>query len=247
MRTEMRTVKIKERYLDIYAPKIIEKDVPINLLYVLDGDAFANMIGEVVKLQTRNTPKTGVSPILVVGLSYHGETSFSRERRFQDYTPKKVNPVAENDPRKDFPQGGNLDSFLESIKQAHQFILSEYTINPEKVGFFGHSLGGLCVLETYLRETLPFVTDYIAVSPSLWWDQEMFFKRLALAPMIAKKNVHLSVGSLEGDMVPLAKRAKEELLLSQMTKKLNFYVAQDENHMSVVTQTISRNLRWFCQ
>lgn len=243
----MRTIKIEEWYLDIYAPKIVEKDVPINLLYVLDGDAFANMIGEVVKLQTRNTPKTGVSPMLVVGLSYHGEDSFSRERRFQDYTPEKVNPVVESDPRKDFPKGGQIDQFLETIKQAHQFILNEYTINPNKIGFFGHSLGGLCVLETYLRGTLPFVTDYIAVSPSLWWDQEMFFQRLSFSKTIAKKNVHISVGSLEGDMVPLAKRAKKELLFYQMVSKLNFYVAQDENHMSVVTQTISRNLRWFCQ
>lgn len=242
----MRTLQVEDLYLDIYFPNTIEKAKSISVLYVLDGDAFAKIIAEVVKLQMGNSSKTGVSEVLIVGISYHEKEIFSRERRFKDYTPEKVNPTNRDDLRKNCPDGGKIKTFLAKVIEAHKLISKEYSINSKKIGFFGHSLGGLCVLESYLMAVLPFVTDYIAVSPSLWWDQEMFFERISSAKNIMKKNVHLSVGSLEGEMVSLAKRAKKELIAKNLVNKLNFYEAFDENHMSVVIQTISRNLRWFC-
>ncbi|MBO0430261.1 alpha/beta hydrolase [Vagococcus fluvialis] len=242
----MQTISFEDFFLDVYLPVGFSKETPLNLLYVLDGDAFSPMIAETIKLQMRNSPKTGVWPTIVVGISYHGEATFSRERRFLDFTPEKTKTPLETDIRKDFPDGGGIDYFLEKINRAHQLINQEYTINQDKVGFFGHSLGGLCVLESYFRQALPFVTDYLAISPSLWWEQEAFFER-PLKEAFINKNVAITVGEDEGDMVDFALKAKELILTKNLAKRFQFYIAPEENHMSVVFQSISRNLRWFNQ
>lgn len=243
----MKSIPFEDLYLDVYYPEVVDAHEPLNLLYVLDGDAFSLMIAENIKLQMRNAPKTGVAPTIVVGISYHDTSIFSRERRFLDFTPPKINPRSENDVRKDFPSGGEISTFLAKLNRAHKIILADYQINQEKVGFFGHSLGGLCVLESYLKEATPFITDYIAVSPSLWWDQEEFFNKLTNNASFEKGNIAISVGELEGDMVDFAYKAKDMLTQLEAVNRFSFYVAPEENHMSVVFQTMSRNLRWFCQ
>ena len=242
----MKRFTFEDFYLDVYLPDTKTDNTPINLLYVLDGDAFSLPIAEAIKLQMRNSPKTKVDPTIVVGISYHENQSFSRERRFNDFTPKKQHKPLEDDIRKDFPEGGGIESFLEQLNRVHLFLLDKYSIKKEKVGFFGHSLGGLCVLESYIRNSLPFITDFIAVSPSLWWDQEEFFNRPLINQKFPKKNVAISVGEDEGDMVALAQKAYQSFKENDFANELSFYLAEEENHMSVVFQTMSRNLRWFC-
>lgn len=242
----MKSLQFEDVFLDVYVPDEVDLSTPLNLLYVLDGDAFALMVSEAVKLQMRNAPKTGVFPTIVVGVSYHESAVFSRERRFLDFTPPKEKAPLEEDIRKDFPDGGGIDLFLEKLNRAHQFLSTHYAINQEKIGFLGHSLGGLCVLESYLRQALPFVTNYLAFSPSLWWDQKAFYNRPLVTPF-TKQKVAITVGEDEGDMGDLAKEAYDLLKNQQLTQELHFYIAPEENHMSVVFQTISRQLRWFCQ
>ena len=243
----MKSVPFENIFLDIHQPSGISENEKINLLYVLDGDAFSTMIAEAVKLQMRNSPKTGVEPTLIVGISYHSQDSFARDRRFLDFTPKKEKPAFENDKRKDFPEGGQIDVFLSQLNRVHEYISKNYSIRENKIGFFGHSLGGLCVLEGYLSQQLPFVTDYLAVSPSLWWDQGRFFERLERTNITDKKRVAIAVGEDEGDMVEFAYKAFIVLKEKQLVSDISYYKASEENHMSVVFQTISRNLRWFCK
>ncbi|MBP2966993.1 hypothetical protein, partial [Acinetobacter baumannii] len=80
----------------------------------------------------------------------------------------------------------------------------------------------------------------------LWWDQEAFFER-DLAHTFSTKNVVITVEEDEGDMVTFAKKAHDWFDAENLAKTLHFYIAPDENHMSVVFQSISRNLRWFNQ
>ncbi|MCU5754323.1 hypothetical protein OBG91_13890 [Lactococcus lactis] len=72
--------KIGEYYLDIYYPTVIAEGTKLPILYVLDGDAFALTISEAVKLQTRNSKKTGVKPMVIVGIGYHNSSPFDREK-----------------------------------------------------------------------------------------------------------------------------------------------------------------------
>lgn len=243
------TKQVADYYLDIFYPENIEKGQKLPVLYVLDGDAFTVMIAEAVKLQKRNSPKTGVQPMLIVGISYHAEAPFHRERRFIDYTPPKLKPADPTDIRSQMPAGGGIDAFFEQLEPIHQVVATEFSIDSRKVGLFGHSLGGLCVMEALLRKELTFLTDYLAVSPSLWWDQEAYFPKLeaSAGAFLENRRVLLGVGSLEDDMVPLATRAFASFEEKQLTKACDFYLAEGENHMSVVFTVISRYLRWFSE
>ncbi|MCU5754324.1 hypothetical protein OBG91_13895 [Lactococcus lactis] len=76
------------------------------------------------------------------------------------------------------PKGGGIDSFINTLIQIHEVIKNDFSIDKKHVGIFGHSLGGLCVLELLLREKISFLTDFLAVSPSLWWDKMNILIRL---------------------------------------------------------------------
>lgn len=241
------TKTMEDYYLDIFYPENIDKEQKLPVLYVLDGDAFTITIAEAVKLQIRNSLKTGVKPMIIVGISYHTNGPFNRDRRFNDFTPPKLKPVDPSDIRSKMANGGGIDSFFITIEKIHQTIIADFWIDQEKIGLFGHSLGGLCVMEALLREKMDFITDYLAVSPSLWWDQEGYFQKLEDLQRadLKKRRVMISVGSEEDDMVPLAIRAFTYLENNCLVKACDFYLAEAENHMSVVFTVISRYLRWF--
>lgn len=185
--------------------------------------------------------------MIIVGICYHDQSPFSRERRFIDYTPVKRKTADPQDMRSQMPAGGGIEQFFKVISKIHQKISTEYSVDSQKVGLFGHSLGGLCVLESLLKAELSFLTDFIAVSPSLWWDQEAYFQKLNLinGKLLKNRRVMISVGAKEGDMVPLAKRAASWFKANHFIEDSAFYLSEDENHMSVVFTTLSRNLRWF--
>ncbi|WEV60408.1 alpha/beta hydrolase-fold protein [Streptococcaceae bacterium ESL0729] len=244
--------KVGKYYLDIYLPEDHDSKEAIPLLYVLDGDAFAASLAQAVKLQARNAQKTGVVTMIVVGISYHAASPFNKEERFKDFTPPRIHPMNPKDKRFDMPQGGEIDTFFKSLKTIHKELTRElardFILNQEKIGLFGHSLGGLCVLEALLRPDLAFINTFLALSPSLWWDREAYYERLKeyehKSSNHQKKRVIITVGGLEGEMVTLAQRAFDSFKNSTVVNSCDYYQAPDENHMSVVFTVMSRCLRW---
>lgn len=110
------------------------------------------MISEAVKLQTRNSPKTLVSPMIIVGIGYEDNQLFSREKRFFDYTPPKLKPSDPSDPRANMPSGGGLEAFLKDLEAIHEFVVTHFSVDTIKIRLLGHSLGGLCVMEALIRK-----------------------------------------------------------------------------------------------
>lgn len=185
--------------------------------------------------------------MVIVGIGYHNSSPFDREKRFIDFTPPKIHEDNPADIRFGMPNGGGIDSFINTLIQIHEVIKNDFSIDKKHVGIFGHSLGGLCVLELLLREKISFLTDFLAVSPSLWWDKNEYFNKISLydKSRLCKKRVIISVGSDEGDMVELSKQAFKLVTSSNFIKSCEHYIIEDENHMSVVFTVISRYLRWF--
>lgn len=239
--------KMGEYYLDIYYPPDISERNKLPVLYVLDGDAFTLTISEAVRLQTRNSSKTGVEPMIIVGIGYHDSSPFNKEKRFIDFTPTKIHEDNPNDFRFGMPKGGGIDQFLIKFAKMHQFIINNFPIDKNHIGIFGHSLGGLCVLEAMLRKELDFLTDFLAVSPSLWWDQEEYFNKLITFDnsKTLHKRAIISVGSDEGDMVNLSHHAFDLITSYSIIGACEYEIIKHENHMSVVFTVLSRYLRWF--
>lgn len=133
------------------------------VLYLTDGPGhFLHTTGTVQFLA-----RTGRIPqMIVVGIANTDRT--------RDLTPTSL--AAENSSGRIFPTSGGADRFLEFFrKELIPHIESSYRTEPYRV-FSGHSLGGLFAVHAFLTHTDLF-DAYLAVSPSLWWDDEICKRR----------------------------------------------------------------------
>ena len=130
------------------------KEEHFPVLYILDGEShFYSAVGIVKQM-------AGVIPdMIVVGI-----TNTVRDR---DLTPTVVNDKN--------PSGGgeNFMAFIE--KELVPYVDSRYPTAPYRV-FSGHSLGGLMVMDAFFNHTNLF-NAYIAIDPSLWWDDQRWIKK----------------------------------------------------------------------
>lgn len=244
------SIEFEDKLLDIYDPRVAPKEQALAkqqlpVLYVLDGNAYGPLLDRGIFLQGRNTPKTKVATALIVAIGYPQVTAFQPERRGHDYTPKRCQKEL-NDKHRKMPEGGGIAEFQEQIARIHQFICEKYSVDETKVGLYGHSLGGLFVLESLLSsEKVPFITDYLAVSPSLWWDQFEYFNKLARIDLPKEKRIGLAVENDCGEMEESAEKAYHIFCEEQQISEVFFSIEKDENHMSVVFSSLSKLLRWF--
>ncbi len=128
------------------------------VLYLTDGEThFFHTAGTVDFLAG-----AGRAPAMIVV----GVTNTDRNRDLSPTPSKEAG----------FETAGGADKFLKFFEEELiPTINQRYRSAPYKV-FAGHSLGGLLAVHSYLSR--PGLFDaYIAVSPSLWWDDKLMLKR----------------------------------------------------------------------
>src|ERR1044071_4122432 len=132
--------------------------------YMTDGDAHLQHTAATVAFLARN----GRMPeMIVVGI-----TNTDRTR---DLTPTRVEQLPDN-PNVRFPTSGGADKFLKFIEtELIPQIESKYRVQPFRV-LAGHSFGGLFALHAMFTRPELF-NSYIAVSPSLQWDNFLLTDR----------------------------------------------------------------------
>lgn len=134
------------------------------VLYMTDGDAHMGHTASTIEFLTQN----GRLPDLIVV----GVTNTDRTR---DLTPAKSsqkNPAGELQ----FPTSGGADNFLKFFEtELIPHIEHEYRVQPYRI-FAGHSLGGLFAIHAMITKPGLF-NSYIAVSPSLQWENGEALKR----------------------------------------------------------------------
>lgn len=128
------------------------------VIYVLDGQVyFLHVTGMLEHLSyNRFSPE-----VIIVGIP-----STSQEIRWRDFTPTA---------RKDQPTSGQADIFERFLEdEVFQYMESHYPVTSHRT-LVGHSLGGLFVIHSLLLHPGAF-SNYIALDPSLWWDNERLSK-----------------------------------------------------------------------
>lgn len=166
-------------------------DAQARVLYMLDGNAaFDALTPELLSL---------VPGLTLVGIGYDTPLRFDRSARSLDYTP----PRNENDPQPD-PQRpermvGGASLFVERL--ISELMPQAEAQLPYAVGgraIWGHSLAGMCVLHTLFTQPGHF-ERYVAVSPSLWWEDKLLLKREAdIAPdALGKAEILVMLGDSE--------------------------------------------------
>lgn len=231
--------------ISVYAPNMETPKEGFPIIYVLDGRSYFDFAKQTINLQVRNSPKTKIEGAIVVGIG-HQENGESL-RRFLDFTaPASDYHFPEHSKGKwvEINELGGAENFSRFIEEELKPVIeARYPINKNKQTLYGHSLSGYFVLWSYLTKNKCFQA-YLAVSPSLWWNDEELFQYLENEDVKENCSVFIIAGEQEGFMVTDAIRFYDKLPTCE-TKQL--YIAPEENHASVVPTTMSRAFRFLTE
>ena len=131
------------------------------ILYLLDGNSSLSRISEtLLKAISDKRP-----PVLVF-IGYNTPLPFDLKARTYDYTPLATEGSANGSPMGRGRVGGGSTVFR-SLLEKKIIPLSEYSlpINPAQRALWGHSYGGLFVIDSYLHASC--FTHFFSASPSL--------------------------------------------------------------------------------
>jgi predicted alpha/beta superfamily hydrolase len=157
------------------------------VLYLLDGNAhFYSVSGMIRQLSTTNG-NTVTPEMIVIGIPNTDRT--------RDLTPTHVKEVFGDTL---FPKtSGGGKNFLKFIEtELMPYVEKHYPTAPYRT-LVGHSLGGLMVINTLVDRPELF-NNYVAIDPSLWWDDQELLKRAKTAlkgPSFKGKALYMGVAN----------------------------------------------------
>ena len=201
------------------------------VMYVLDGtvESIISAAGLVQDLSTRS-----LCPEMII-------VAIANTDRFRDMTPT----IYKRNPNR--PSGG-ADTFLKFIEtELFPFIAENYRTLPYSI-IKGHSASGICVTHAFLSHNHMF-NSYIGISPSLWWDSNLFSKTAEekLGKMNLKhKHYYFSTGSKETAHNISGGQSFFEVLTKKNPADLQwkFDHIQNEDHGSQATIAMYNALRF---
>lgn len=171
------------------------------VLYLIDG-GIEQDFPHIAGLGQLGAVSYTYAPLIIVGVK--------TGTRIAELTP----PPADQRYRTAFPNAGGAARFRDYLRsEVIPFIEARYR-TQENRAIIGESLAGLFVVDTFLNEPTLF-NDYVAVSPSLWWDDRALAR--ASAPLLrqhpnSSRRLYLSIADEGGTMrdgVDTLRRAAE--------------------------------------
>lgn len=156
----------EDRPIWVYTPEDKDKFKKYPVLYLLDGNAHFEGAIALMKYLERfdQIPK-----MIIVAIP--------NTNRTLDLTPSRMKLSRDGNVIPEGVNGGGEEftSFLE--KELIPYIEQTYPATTHKT-LIGHSLGGLLVINTLIHHTEIF-NNYIAIDPSLWWNDQKLLKDAA--------------------------------------------------------------------
>lgn len=220
----------EKRLIEVFVPtkfKTRSTD-KYDVLYVLDGGNWNT--GMINQLQEFLEGERSVPPMIVV--------SILGIDRNKDLTPT---------PLKDWKTAGGGANFLNFIKnELIPYVDKKYPSNGDNA-LWGHSLGGLFVINALLTEPNTF-KSYIAVDPSLWWG-DGYTQKLAREKLPALKGVRTTLfisgrAGKDGEGMKIA--AMDSILrkLAPVELSWKYVIYPTETHSSIRLKTTYDGLKF---
>lgn len=220
----------EDRTIWVRTPRAYEYDkAAFPVVYLMDGPGHINEIGSTIDFLAE---QNRVPPMIVVGIANTDRT--------RDLTPTHWDMKRPDGTVNANPTSGGGDHFLDFIqKELMPQIEKRYRTSCYRV-FAGHSLGGLMVIHTLITRPDLF-SAYIAVSPSLQWDdqrtlhqaQQFFAEKAEL-----KKALFFSLGNEGNTPNPMGEGFEQlqKTLKAKAPKDFHWDSARypDETHGSTV-------------
>lgn len=198
-----------------YNPDSLDK---YNVIYLLDGSIDEDFIHVVGNVQFCSFSWINIIPeSIVVGIA-----NIDRKRDFTYPSNFELD-------RTEFPTSGKSSKFIEFISNELQpTIRKNYRCNNETT-IIGQSLGGLLATQI-LFENPELFTNYIIISPSLWWDEERMLKQ-NIEHSLKDKSIYIGVGNEGPTMNRLAQTLYNKLSIEKGKEaKLYFNYLEKQNH-----------------
>lgn len=148
-----------EREINVWLPPFYDElEEPLNAVYLVDGAQDQDFV-HIAGLAQLGALSWQYEPFILVGVQ--------TKNRLLELT----RPAADPRYQAQFEDQGGSEDFLAFLTETViPFIDSRYETSDRRA-LIGESLAGLFVTDTFLNAPASF-TDYIAVSPSLWWDEQ---------------------------------------------------------------------------
>lgn len=226
-----------ERTINVYTPASYaegEKRYPV--LYLLDGGTDQDFHHITGLAQLGGFSWAPMEEIIVVGV----ETVDRRK--------ELTSPTADPALQKEFPTAGGAADFRRFIaEEVEPFVDAHYRTSGD-TGVLGESFAGLFVVETFLRAPDTF-DRYVAISPSLWWDNESLSKEAA--DLLAKRDgdkrsLWLSIGDEGREMQAGMDRLVAALkAAAPASLDWRYEPRHDQSHSSIYHATAYEALRAF--
>ncbi len=156
----------ERRTINVYVPPDYARSGErFAVLYMPDG-GMAEDFPHVTGIVDVSIKDAVIRPLIVVGIE-------NTERRHD-----LVGPSSVEEDRKAAPHAGGADNFRKFLRdELRPWVAAHYRVT-EETAIIGESLAGLFVLETLFVEPSLFDT-YIAVDPSVWWNDGALVKSAA--------------------------------------------------------------------
>ncbi len=229
---QLHSVELNEnRTLNIYLPEGYHKDSSYPVIYLLDGSADEDFIHVAGLVQFYNFPWVNVLPkSIVVGVA-----NVDRRRDF-------TFPTTIEKDKKDFPTTGGSEKFIRFIEKELQPYINQSFKTTGSNMIIGQSFGGLLAAEVLLKKPELF-SQYVIVSPSLWWDRESLLK-IKPAP-VKNKLAYIAVGK-EGEIMEEDAKALNDLVKTKLINgTLQFEYISNKQHGNIFHQAVANAFEFF--
>lgn len=215
------------------------------VVYLNDGELFFSAAAGAPLLSYYNGV---IEEAILVGVSYAvGEDPIASRQR--DYTPVRDDAIS--------PKTGGAKEYLDTLRTAIiPAIERDYRTDPARRILAGHSFGAVFGLYALFSEPALF-SDYILVSPSLWYADHALAgieARYAASHGDLKAHVYLAVGDLEGPVGGLKAidMVNDEVAFAARLRSRNYQglILRDEvlgpgvNHSTAFAHAYLRALEW---
>lgn len=207
----------QERLIQVFTPPGYKPDdmEKYDVLYVLDGGNWN--VGLMTHVQTFLENEGFIPPTIIV--------SVMGIDRIHDFTPTHL---------ENWKTSGGADKFLAFIKnELVPYVNKNYPSNGDNT-LWGHSLGGMFALYALLNEPTLF-KSYIAIDPSIWWDNAYVAKMAAAKLPALTQNTTLFIAGRQETLTEMKSDTINIVLKKAAPANLNwkFNIYAEETHSSV--------------
>jgi len=224
----------QDRPVLVFLPDSYEKDSTANypVLYLLDGGGNFHHTTATVNFLAHSGR---IPEMIVVGIP-------NTDDRTRDLTPSSKTD------KDRFPSSGGADTLLNFIqKELFTYVAEHFRVENYKM-LVGHSFGGLFAIHTLIHH--PGIFDsYLAISPSLWWDDQDLVLEQSKSFFESQKDLaghlYMTMGGEDGTMLGGAWKLAA-LLEEKGSSDLHWFFDRmpEETHGSIPQKSTIKGLEY---